>query len=119
MAVKTFAVVERRVEFDVRRFRSFSEILYPDVVHASPFCLVISEHRVIGVACETGVIAGNKVILEVRCGEVALVVQVKTLLDHLCLLALRHRMVTEITTESDLSHRRASTTAVYDVGWRF
>src|SRR5579862_3404974 len=104
MAVKTFAVVERRVEFDVRRFRSFSEILYPDVVHASPFCLVISEHRVMGVACETGVIAGNKVILEVRCGEVALVVQVKTLLDHLCLLALRHRMVTEITTESDLSH---------------
>ena len=50
-------------------------------MHAAPFRLVISEHGVVGLAGEAGMIARDKIVLKVRGRKEALVIHIARLLQ--------------------------------------
>lgn len=77
MAMQAFAIVERRVELDILRLRNFPQILHVDVMQAAPFCMNVTEHRVIRVARKACVVTRDQTVLKMHCWNIAFVVEIK------------------------------------------
>ena len=77
VAVQAFAVVESGVEPDVCGFWDRADVLHINVAQPAEFGVEGAEHGVVGMAGVAGVIAGDKIVLEMRRRNVTGIVHVE------------------------------------------
>ena len=77
MAVKTLAIVIGFVQLNLIGLRYVPEILDRQMANSAQLGCYCAEHRVVGVAGITGMIAWHQIILKVPRGEVTGIVDVK------------------------------------------
>src|SRR4029079_2361433 len=78
MTMQTLTIIKRDVELDFFRLWDRAEILHVDMRQSPPLVLRPPKHRVVRMTGVTGPIARNAVVLEMRSGQVAPVIDIQT-----------------------------------------